>query len=174
MIQSKNLGIDGGNENEKNRLVVTIEIVIAIGMGTARGTEIPATGEVIDTTTPVIEIGIDGMIHLTEIERGVVIDVMTHAAVQGGMIQGTGGPMRGTGDPMRGIDEEMIRLGNFFRLVLLVLRGMDDLDLLIHLFQFHRLNRFVPRLLRPRPPQREHRRQRRVLPMRQEILDQTM
>lgn len=88
------------------------------------------------------------------------------------MILGIGGLMRGIDDLMRGIDEEMIRLGNYF---LLVLRGMDDLDLLIRLFhQFPRLNRSVRRLLHPHPLQREHRRQRRSLPMRQEILDQTM
>jgi hypothetical protein len=148
LIQSKNLGIDGVSENEKNLLAVTIEIGIDTGTGTATGTETAAIGEVIDTTTPAIEIGIEETIHLIGIERGVVIDAMTHAAVQGGMIQGIGGPMRGIDDLMKGIDEEMIRLGNYF---LLVLRGMDDLDLLIHLFQFLRLNRFVRRLLRPRP-----------------------
>jgi hypothetical protein len=154
----RNLEIDDGNENEKNRLVVTTEIVIDTGMGTARGTEIPAIGEVIDTTTPVIEIGIEETIHLIEIERGEVTDAMTHAADQGGMIPGTGGLMRGIDDLMRGIDEEMIRLENFFLLVLLVLRGMDDLDLLIHLFQFLRLNRPVRRLLHPRRVRRERRR----------------
>jgi hypothetical protein len=171
LIQSKNLGIDGVSENEKNLLAVTIEIGIVTGTGTATGTEIPVIGEVIDTTTPVIEIETDGMIHLIEIERGEVIDAMTLAAGQGGMIQGIGGPMKGIDDLMRGIDEEMIHLGNFF---LLVLRGMDDLDLPIHLFQFLRSSRFVRRLLLPRRLQRQHRRQRRVLPMRQEILDQMM
>jgi hypothetical protein len=171
LTQSKHLEIDGENANEKNLLAVTIEIGIDTGMGTATGTEIPGIGGVIDTTTPVIEIGIDGMIHLTEIERGEVIDATTHAAVQGGMIQGIGGPMRGTDDLMRGIDEEMTRLENCF---LLVLRGMDDLDLQIHLFQFHRLNRLVRRLLHPRRLRREPRRQRRVQAMLQGMLDQTM
>jgi hypothetical protein len=155
LTQSKNLETGDGNENAKNRLVVMTGIGIVTGTGTATGTEIPVIGEVIDTTTPVIEIGIEETIHLIGIERGVVIDVTTPAAAQGGMIPGTGGLMRGTDDPMRGIDEELIRLGNYF---LLVLRGMDDLDLLIHLFQFLRLNRFDRRPLRPRPLQREHRR----------------
>jgi hypothetical protein len=147
------------------------EIVNDTETGTATGTETAAIGEVIDTTTPVIEIEIEETIQLTEIERGVVIDATIHAAVQGGMIQGIGGLTSGIDDLMRGIDEEMIRPENYF---LLVLRGMDDLDLLIHLFQFLRLNRFDRRLLHPRRLQREHQRLRRVLPMRQEILDQTM
>jgi hypothetical protein len=150
------------------------EIVIDTGMGIATGIEILAIGEVIDTTTLAIEIGIEETIHLTGIERGVVIDATTHAAGQGETIQGIGGSMRGIDDLMRGIDEEMIHLGNFFLLVLLVRPGMDDLDLLIHLFQFLRLNRFDRRVLHPRQLQREHQRHRRVLPMFQEILDQTM
>ena len=174
MIQSKNLEIDGENENEKNPLVVMIEIGIGTGTGTAIGTEIPVIGGVIDTTTPAIEIGIDGMIHLIEIERGVVIDATTSAAVQGGMIQEIGGPMRGTDDLMRGIDEEMILPENFFLLVLLVQRGMDDHDLLIRLIRYPRWNRFVRRLPHPRRLRREHRHQRPAPPMRQETPDQTM
>jgi hypothetical protein len=114
LIQSKNLETGDGSENEKNRLVVMTEIVTDTEMGIATGIEILAIGEVTDTTIPAIEIEIDGMIQLTEIERGVVIDAMTLAAGQGGMIQGIGGPMKGIDDLMRGIDEEMIHLGNFF------------------------------------------------------------
>ena len=173
-IPSKNLEIDGGNESERNPLVAMIETGIGIGTGTAIGTEIPAIGEVIDTTTPAIEIGIDGMTHLIEIERGVVIGATTPAAVQGGMIQGIGGLMRGTDDLMRGIDAGMILPENFCPLALLVRRGMDDHDLSIHLFRYPRLNRFVRRLPPPRRLQREHRHQQSAWPMRQETPDQTM
>lgn len=161
LIQSRSLETDGGNENGKNRLVAMTEIGIVTGTATALGTEVPATGEVIDTTIPAIETGIDGMIRLT----GVVTDATTLAAVQGGMIPGIGVLMRGIDDPRigieLGIDVEMMRLGNFFPLVL---RGMAETDRLSHHFQSPRLNRSVHRLPHPRRLQRMRRRRRRATP----------
>ena len=171
LIQLRSLETDGGNENEKNRLVAMTEIGIATGMGTETGTEIAVTGGTIDTMIPAIETGIDGMIRLTGI--GVMTDATTPAAVQGGMIQEIGVPMRGIDDPMTGIelgiDVEMILQENFF---LLVLRGMAETDLLIRHFQSLRLNRSVHRLPHPRRLQRERQRPPRTTPMRQGIRGQ--
>jgi len=170
-IQSRSLETDGGNENEKNRLVAMTEIGTATETATAIGTEIPATGEVIDTTIPAIETGIGGMIRLT----GVVTDATTLAAVQGGMIQEIGVPMRGIDDPMKGIElgivVEMTLPGNFSPPVL---RGMAETDLPIRHFQSPRLNRLVHRLPHPRRLQRVRRRQPKVAPVRQGVRGQMM
>ena len=151
------------------------EIGTATVTATAIGTETTAIEEVIDTMIPAIETGIDGMIRLTGI--GVMIDATTPAAVQGGMIPGIGVLMRGIDDPMigieLGIDVEMMRLGNFFPLVL---RGMAEIDLLIHHFRCLRSNRPVHRLPHPRRLQRMRRRRRRATPtqMRQGTRGQMM
>jgi hypothetical protein len=163
-IPLNDLEIDDVNENEKNPVGVTT--VIGIESGLVReietGIGMAAIGEVIDTTTHAIEIGIGEMIQLIEIEIG----VMTLVVILREMIRGKeieiGGLMRGISDLMKGIEDLMIvvdlmiRQGSFFLLVLVLRLEMDDQDPPIHLYRYLQSSRFVHRRLRPHQPQREH------------------